>query len=412
MDLSGNGGHFTVTFKVKGWTTVEGGIKVTPTGLAAQTATYTSVMSGSFETITLNFTGGLANSSIKFETTAKRAFLDDIVVSHTVTGATPVITAAGTLTATDSTYGSASATASSFTVSGADMTAGILVTPPAGFEVSQTGPTSGYAATQLIGAAGTIAETTVHIRLAAGVTAGSYSGNVVLTSSGAAAVNLATAISEVRPKLLTLTADDLTKPYGETLALGSGQTSFTTSGLVGTESVGSVTLNASGGTAASDAPGTYTLTPSAAIGGTFDPNNYDIDYVAGTLTVTPLTYADWIADHPGLSENTPGADPDGDGITNLLEYFAGLDPSAADGPVVVSSSTGPDTLAITYRRAKGTGGVAGSVQWSTALVTGAWNTNGVIETAQDMGTYEKVTATVPRSGGEDRKFLRLEVTQP
>lgn len=415
LDLGGNGGNFTVTFKVKGWSTVEGGIKVTATGIASQTVSYTSVMSGSFEPKTLNFTGGQANSTIKFETTAKRAYLDDIVVSYTVPANPPVITVTGTPSAVDAVYGSASAIPASFTVSGTDLTAGLLVTPPAGFEVSQTGPTSGYAATQLIGTAGTIAETTVHIRLAAGVTAGSYSGDILLTSAGASHVALAAAISEVRPKLLAITADNLTKTQGATLTLGSGQTAFSTNGLVGAESVGSVTLTASGGTAAGDAPGIYQITPSAATGGTFNPANYDIDYLPGTLTVTEGTtsgYADWIAAHPGLADTTPAGDPDGDGISNLLEYFAGLSPAAADGPVVVSTSAGSGALTMTYRRAKDTSGVTGVVKWNSGLSEHDWSAAGVTETVEDRGTYEERTASIPSLPGEPRKFLRLEVTQP
>jgi subtilisin-like proprotein convertase family protein len=85
LDLSGNGGVFTVSFDVKGWTTVEGSITVTVTGLAPQTVSYSATMSGNFETKTLQFTGGQANATITFATTTKRAFLDTIVVS----GGTP-----------------------------------------------------------------------------------------------------------------------------------------------------------------------------------------------------------------------------------------------------------------------------------------------------------------------------------
>lgn len=415
LDLGGNGGNFTVTFKVKGWSTVEGGIKVTATGIPSQTVAYTSVMSGSFESKTLNFTGGQANSTIKFETTAKRAYLDDIVVSYTIPANPPVITVTGTPSAVEAVYGSASTTPSSFTVTGTDMTAGILITPPAGFEVSQTGPSSGYSTSQLVGAAGVIPPTPIHIRLAAGTSTGSYSGDIALTSTGAAPATLAMAISDVRPKLLTLTADNRSKPYGTTLTLGAGQTAFSTSGLVGSETIGSVTLTASGGTAAGDAPGIYQLTPSAATGGTFNPGNYDIDYVDGTLTVTggaTSGFEDWIAAHPGLADPTPAGDPDGDGVSNLLEYFAGLDPAAVDGPVVISTHTGSGTLVMTYRRAKGTSGVSGTVKWSSDLTAQTWSADGVTETTVDEGTYEERTASIPLLPGESRKFMRLEVSQP
>ncbi|MEI6193373.1 MAG: hypothetical protein WCS42_03490 [Verrucomicrobiota bacterium] len=92
LDLSPNGGNFFVKFDVKGWTTVEGSIKVTVTGLTAQTVTYAAVMSGTFETKTLSFTGGTAGSTVKIETTAKRAYIDNVSVYYNGAGA-PIIIA-------------------------------------------------------------------------------------------------------------------------------------------------------------------------------------------------------------------------------------------------------------------------------------------------------------------------------
>jgi hypothetical protein len=83
LDLSGNGGAFTVRFKVKGWTMVEGQIKVTPSGLPTQTVAYTSNMAGSFEEKSLSFTGGTTGMTVTLATTAKRAYLDDVVIETT-----------------------------------------------------------------------------------------------------------------------------------------------------------------------------------------------------------------------------------------------------------------------------------------------------------------------------------------
>jgi hypothetical protein len=92
----------------------------------------------------------------------------------------------------------------------------------------------------------------------------------------------------VTPAPLTITANAATKVYGQTLAFGGGSTQFTASGLQNGETVGSVTLAVSNsGGAASAAVGGYSLTPSAATGGTFNPVNYTITYAPGVLTVTP-----------------------------------------------------------------------------------------------------------------------------
>src|SRR5262249_40028528 len=61
---------------------------------------------------------------------------------------------------------------------------------------------------------------------------------------------------------LTITAQDRTKVYGDTLNIGT--TAFTTSGLVPGDGIESVTL-ASAGAAAFAAPGTYPIVASAAI---------------------------------------------------------------------------------------------------------------------------------------------------
>ena len=85
LDLSVNGGSFSIDFDVKGWTTIEGSIIVTVTNLATQTVTYSAVMaSSSFETKTMNFSGGTSNSVIKIATTSKRAFIDNVKVYYAV----------------------------------------------------------------------------------------------------------------------------------------------------------------------------------------------------------------------------------------------------------------------------------------------------------------------------------------
>jgi predicted RecA/RadA family phage recombinase len=93
----------------------------------------------------------------------------------------------------------------------------------------------------------------------------------------------------VSPAALGITANADSKTYGQTRTYGAGSTAFTSSGLKFSDTVGSVTITASGGTAADAAVGPYTLTPSAATGGTFTASNYTITYNTGTLTVNPAT---------------------------------------------------------------------------------------------------------------------------
>ncbi len=88
----------------------------------------------------------------------------------------------------------------------------------------------------------------------------------------------------VTPVPLTITANDVTKNYGEAPILSG----FTTTPLVNSETVGSVTETSPGQPATAVGGTTYPITPSAATGGTFTPSNYTIGYVNGVLTVLAL----------------------------------------------------------------------------------------------------------------------------
>ncbi|EEF59129.1 beta strand repeat-containing protein [Pedosphaera parvula] len=110
----------------------------------------------------------------------------------------------------------------------------------------------------------------------------SYAGNATLGRSSDATKTLT-----VTKAPLTVTANDQTKTYGQTLSVGTGKTLFTSSGLLNGQTIGTVTLASTGSAATSAAGGSYTITPSAATGGTFSANNYSITYAAGTLTVNP-----------------------------------------------------------------------------------------------------------------------------
>ncbi len=125
----------------------------------------------------------------------------DITVS-----ASPTINTTGALVAVDTTYGSPSATPTSFSASGAFLTSDITVTAPANYEVS-TSIGSGYGASVLLTqSGGTVAATTIYVRLAATapVTGSPHSGNIVCTTTGATSVNVATVPSTVAAKNLTI----------------------------------------------------------------------------------------------------------------------------------------------------------------------------------------------------------------
>ena len=114
----------------------------------------------------------------------------------------PFITTSGTLAALSTTYGTAS-TNTTFTVSAGNLTNNLIITAPTGFEVSLTAGT-GFATSIDLGTINRT-NTTIYVRLAATTDFGTYSGNVVASSTGLTSVNVATASSNVNKKPLTIT---------------------------------------------------------------------------------------------------------------------------------------------------------------------------------------------------------------
>jgi hypothetical protein len=113
---------------------------------------------------------------------------------------------------------------------------------------------------------------------------GSDAGNYVLAQPSLVAH------ADITPATLAITARDALKLQGDTLRFDGSE--FSASGLVGGETIGSVSL-ASAGADASATPNRYAITPSAASGGTgFLASNYDISYRDGLLNVVaPATPA-------------------------------------------------------------------------------------------------------------------------
>ena len=75
------GSTLTVSFDVKGWTNVEGDIRVTVTGCTPQVISYTATMANDFENKSAEFTLVSDNPTVTIATTAKRAFIDNIVIT-------------------------------------------------------------------------------------------------------------------------------------------------------------------------------------------------------------------------------------------------------------------------------------------------------------------------------------------
>ena len=116
--------------------------------------------------------------------------------------------------------------------------------------------------------------------------------------------------------------------------------------------------------------------------------------------------------HPGRNLRRPRrrtADPDGDGLTNLLERSLGLDPRAANVlPAVALDATGHLTLTLT--RPKALPGITYIGEAGNEL--GSWPTSVPIEILAD-GDPQTIRLTDPFGTADDaNRFLRLRVTSP
>lgn len=117
--------------------------------------------------------------------------------------AAPGISATGSQAALHTVYGDASESGS-FTLSATNLAAPVTITAPEGFEVALDADDA-FSATLPVGSTGTLPETTVFVRLAAGAPAGVYAGDITLETPGAvtATVPLAPSLVELRPAAIT-----------------------------------------------------------------------------------------------------------------------------------------------------------------------------------------------------------------
>ena len=218
---------------------------------------------------------------------------------------------------------------------------------------------------------------------------------------------------------LTVTANNQSKMFGQTVVFGGGSAQFTSSGLQNGEMIGSVTLTCAGGVATATVAGSpYAITPSAATGGTFAAGNYAIAYVPGMLTVNPGDFTTWAADAAhGLTagvNNGPLDDPDHDGISNLLEFALGGEPMVSSQTVLPVLSKSADTWMFGYERsALSKYSTTQTVEYGSDLsgwiaVTIPPATTGTV-TITPGSLSDHVKVTLPALG--DSGYVRLKVGQ-
>ena len=382
-----------------------------------------------------NYTGNITLSSTGAES-------KNISVTGTVTAPTPVISVSGTLTALSTTYGTASST-SNFTISGANMTAPITVTPPAGsgFQVS-TSSTDNFSGNLTIQpTAGTINNTTIHVRLSPTANAGTYSGNISLTSTGATEKSIATASSTISKATQTIDAiaNIGSKTFGDaafavttpssssslptTLSVKSGPATISgnTVTLTGAGTV-VIAANQTGNTnynAASEVTTSFTVSKGAQTIGAFTsigtkafgdaPFAVTAPSSSSSLPVTlsvksgPATISGNTVTLTGVGSVTLAANQAGNDnynaatevttsfsvskATQTIETFTSIGNKAfGDAPFAVTAPTASSGLAVTLSVKSGPASISGN----TVTITGAGT---VVLAANQVGNADYAAAT-------------------
>lgn len=107
----------------------------------------------------------------------------------------------------------------------------------------------------------------------------------------------------------------------------------------------------------------------------------------------------------------PNADPENDGISNLLEYALALDPLASDTTGLPTVGTSGGHLSLTYRKDKTATDIMYTPQAGETLA-GDWSATGITEAiVSDVGNLQSIMAVDPATiSGNAKRFMRLNVT--
>ena len=316
----------------------------------------------------------------------------------------PTITLADTLGAVNTTYGTASATPTSFHVSGSALTGNLTVAPPSGYEVSLSSG-SDYTTSLSITASGTLSSTQVFVRLAAtaGVAGSPYSGTITVSGGGASSQTIATASSTVAKADATVVVTPYTVDYdgsphtatvasitgvnGETGATVGTVTLDTTHTNAGTYSTDSWHL---AGTANYNNIGTTTTSITVTNGGFEDPtphnpnNGTNADWTAGGWAFVGAPWTASTANYSRLSSAAlVGTAQPGPWIMNLNDSGGWV---KQDLGTTVHAG---DTLAVTFHVMSDTA----PGQITATFTVGSTDYSQTFSNPQNKGTFASYTLT-------------------
>ncbi|MCX6873941.1 MAG: autotransporter-associated beta strand repeat-containing protein, partial [Verrucomicrobia bacterium] len=144
------------------------------------------------------------------------------------------------------------------------------------------------------------------------------------------------------------------------------------------------------------------------------PDGYVLDTAtAGQLKLVKSGgFSAWADTWPGLTDKTPGGDPDGDGISNLLEYVIGGDPRVSSTSHLPGEAIVGSNLVLSYERSDDSeADTTQTGQWSTNLTD--WHDLAPVQVNENDSAPDDMEIRIPLSNAAGGKlFGRLHVTMP
>ena len=144
-------------------------------------------------------------------------------------------------------------------------------------------------------------------------------------------------------------------------------------------------------------------------------NSYGLGLPSAEASAAPgQTFNQWIASaFPGITDtNIIGmtAEPENDGLSNLLKYFMGINPASATASPITCAPDGLGDIVLYFRMSKNLTGVSYTIDQSTNL--NSWTNTGLQGSViADMGSYYTMKAVVPMAGNKALS-LQLSVSSP